>query len=113
MAVGDSVSPRNLAARVPTPSPTAKLRSMMQYQHSDWLTLTGISEFQGSNSDVSYGPTIALRTDCTASRRFAKRMKDEAAQALWLSAIATALDGASREEAATMAAWTVRRFGTW
>jgi len=49
------------------------------------------------------GQAIPLRTDNTAGevRRFAQRAKD-AAQARRLLAIAAVLDGASREEAATI-----------
>jgi hypothetical protein len=49
------------------------------------------------------GQAIAVRTDYTAGevRRFAQRAKD-AAQARRLLAIAAVLDGASREEAATI-----------
>jgi len=63
------------------------------------------------------GQAIAVRTDYTASevRRFAKRAKD-AAQARRLLAIASVLDGASREEAAkiggmdrqTLRDWVIR-----
>jgi len=63
------------------------------------------------------GHAIAVRTDFTSGevRRFAKRAKD-AAQARRLLAIAAALDGASREEAAkiggmdrqTLRDWVIR-----
>ena len=63
------------------------------------------------------GQAIAVRTDYTASevRRFAKRAKD-AAQARRLLAIASVLDGASREDAAkiggmdrqTLRDWVIR-----
>ena len=59
------------------------------------------------------GQAIAVRTDYTVGevRRFAQRAKD-AAQARRLLAIAAVLDGASREAAAKIAAWIVRRCGT-
>jgi putative transposase len=59
------------------------------------------------------GHAISVRTDYTADevRRFAQRAKD-AAQARRLLAIAAVLDGASREEAAKIVAWIVRRCGT-
>src|ERR1700756_4984484 len=63
------------------------------------------------------GQAIAMRTDYTAGevRRFAKRAKD-AAQARRLLAIASVLDGASREDAAkiggmdrqTLRDWVIR-----
>jgi hypothetical protein len=59
------------------------------------------------------GQAIAVQTDYTAGevRRLAQRVKD-AAQARRLLAIAAVLDGASREEAARLAAWIVRPCGT-
>ena len=57
----------------------------------------------GKLRGFAMGQAIAVRTDYTAGevRRFAQRAKD-AAQARRLLAIAAVLDGASREEAATI-----------
>ena len=57
----------------------------------------------GKLRGFAMGQAIAVRTDYTAGevRRFAQRAKD-AAQARRLLAIAAMLDGASREEAATI-----------
>src|SRR5262245_57817616 len=57
----------------------------------------------GKLRGFAMGQAIAVRTNYTAGevRRFAQRAKD-AAQARRLLAIAAVLDGASREEAATI-----------
>jgi hypothetical protein len=67
----------------------------------------------GKLKGFAMGHAIPVRTDYTAGevRRFAQRAKD-ATQARRLLAIAAVLEGASREEAAKMAAWIVRRCGT-
>ena len=59
------------------------------------------------------GQAILVRTDYTAGEvgRFAQRAND-AAQARRLLAIAAVLDGASREEAATIGGGIVRPCGT-
>ena len=60
------------------------------------------------------GQAIAVRTDFTAVevRRFAKRAKD-AAQARRLLAIAAVLDGASREDAATIGGMDRQTLRDW
>jgi transposase len=60
------------------------------------------------------GRAIAVRTDFTAGevRRFAKRAKD-AAQARRLLAIAAVLDGASREDAATIGGMDRQTLRDW
>ena len=60
------------------------------------------------------GQAIAVRTDYTAGevRRFAQRAKD-AAQARRLLAIAAVLDGASREEAATIGGMDRQTLRDW
>src|SRR6516164_7122735 len=60
------------------------------------------------------GQAIAVRTDFTAGevRRFAQRAKD-AAQARRLLAIAAVLDGASREEAATIGGMDRQTLRDW
>jgi hypothetical protein len=60
------------------------------------------------------GQAIAVRTDFTAGgvRRFAKRAKD-AAQARRLLAIAAVLDGASREDAATIGGMDRQTLRDW
>ena len=60
------------------------------------------------------GHAIAVRTDYTAGevRRFAQRAKD-AAQARRLLAIAAVLDGASREEAATIGGMDRQTLRDW
>ena len=60
------------------------------------------------------GQAIAVRTDYAAGevRRFAQRAKD-AAQARRLLAIAAVLDGASREEAATIGGMDRQTLRDW
>ena len=60
------------------------------------------------------GQAILVRTDYTAGevRRFAQRAKD-AAQARRLLAIAAVLDGASREEAATIGGMDRQTLRDW
>jgi hypothetical protein len=60
------------------------------------------------------GQAIAVRTDYTAGevRRFAQRAND-AAQARRLLAIAAVLDGASREEAATIGGMDYQTLRDW
>src|SRR5437667_11691176 len=60
------------------------------------------------------GQAITVRTDYSSSevRRFAKRAKD-AAQARRLLAIAAVLDGASREEAATIGGMDRQTLRDW
>jgi transposase len=68
----------------------------------------------GKREMFAMGQPIALRTDYTAGevRRFAKRAKD-VAQARRLLAIATVLDGASREEAATVGGMDRQTLRDW
>src|SRR5262249_21308147 len=68
----------------------------------------------GKLRGFAMGQAIAVRTDYTAGevRRFAQRAKD-AAQARRLLAIAAVLDGASREEAATIGGMDRQTLRDW
>src|SRR5262244_2843863 len=68
----------------------------------------------GKMRGFAMGQAIAVRTDYTAGevRRFAQRAKD-AAQARRLLAIAAVLDGASREEAATIGGMDRQTLRDW
>src|SRR5260221_3952353 len=68
----------------------------------------------GKLRGFAMGQAIPVRTDYTAGevRRFAQRAKD-AAQARRLLAIAAVLDGASREEAATIGGMERQTLRDW
>src|SRR5262245_48507180 len=68
----------------------------------------------GKLRGFAMGQAIAVRTDYTAGevRRFAQRAKD-AAQARRLLAIAAVLDGATREEAATIGGMDRQTLRDW
>src|SRR2546430_943848 len=68
----------------------------------------------GKLREFAMGQAIPVRTDYTAGevRRFAQRAKD-AAQARRLLAIAAVLDGASREEAATIGGMDRQTLRDW
>ena len=68
----------------------------------------------GKLRGFAMGQAISVRTDYTAGevRRFAQRAKD-AAQARRLLAIAAVLDGASREEAATIGGMDRQTLRDW
>src|SRR6266446_4419221 len=89
------------------------------YQPAESLTLQGFPnrlrhDSRWQTEGLPWGHAIAVRTDYTAGevRRLAKRAKDTA-QTRRLLAIAAVLDGASREEAATIGGMDRQTLRDW